>query len=138
MGAASRNGLLNYHRALAQLKLSEECGGTCTVPVCVGRCPAPRRCERPRLLLPPPPAHSPHYIRMTLKIWRKSVENPGCLCRIRLFPYRIPDSQLTRSRICIKEFKYFYPKKLILSSQIQDLGCSSRIRIFPSRIRILR
>jgi hypothetical protein len=47
--------------------------------------------------------------------------------RIRFFP----------SRIRIKEFKYFNPKKCFLSSGKYDPGCSSRIRIlifFPSRI----
>ncbi len=39
------------------------------------------------------------------------------------------------SRIRIKEFKYFNPKKWFLSYRKYDLGCSSRIRIFhPSRI----
>ncbi len=33
------------------------------------------------------------------------------------------------SRILIKEFKYFNPKKWFLSSRKYDLGCSSRIRI---------
>ncbi len=103
--------MLNYHRALTHWKLSEECGGTLyCIPVCAGRCPAPRRCERPRPRPPPPLAHSPPYSRMTLKIWRKSFANPGCLCRIRLFPSRIPDSELTRSRICIKSLGIFNPK----------------------------
>ncbi len=42
------------------------------------------------------------------------------------------------SRIRIKEFKYFNPKKLDLSSRKYDSGCSSRIRIlsfYPFRIR---
>jgi hypothetical protein len=38
------------------------------------------------------------------------------------------------SRIRIKEFKYFNPKKWFLSSRKYDPGCSSRILIFyPSR-----
>jgi hypothetical protein len=47
--------------------------------------------------------------------------------RIRFFP----------SRIRIKEFKYFNPKKWFLSSRKYDPSCSSRIRIlifYPSRI----
>ncbi len=47
--------------------------------------------------------------------------------RIRIFP----------SRIRIKEFKYFNPKKLFLSSRKYDPCCSSRIQIlifYPSRI----
>jgi hypothetical protein len=44
--------------------------------------------------------------------------------RIRLFS--IPDP---RSRIRIKEFKYFNPKKCFLSSRKDDPGCSSRTRI---------
>ena len=41
------------------------------------------------------------------------------------------------SRIRIKEFKYFNPKKWFLSSRKYDPGCSSRIRMltfYPSRI----
>jgi hypothetical protein len=33
------------------------------------------------------------------------------------------------SRILIKEYKYFNPKKWSLSSRKYDLGCSSQIRI---------
>ncbi len=39
---------------------------------------------------------------------------------------KIPDSG---SRVRIKEFKYFYPKKLFLSSRKYDPGCLSWIRI---------
>jgi hypothetical protein len=41
----------------------------------------------------------------------------------------IPDVYFSHpgSRIRIKEFKYFNPKKLFLSSWKNDLGCSSRI-----------
>jgi hypothetical protein len=42
------------------------------------------------------------------------------------------------SRIHIKEFKYFNPKKCFLSSQKYDPGCSSKIRIpdfYPSQIQ---
>jgi hypothetical protein len=47
------------------------------------------------------------------------------------FPSRIPDPICShpRSRIRIKEFKYFNPKKWFLSSRKYDLDCSSRIRI---------
>jgi hypothetical protein len=54
------------------------------------------------------------------------------------FPSRIPDLV---SRIRIKEFKYFNPKKTkkwFLSSRKYDPGCSSRIRMltfYPSRIQ---
>ncbi len=53
---------------------------------------------------------------------------------------RIPDSNFFHpgSWICIKEFKYFNPKKRFLSSRKYDPGCSSRIRIlifYPSRIQ---
>ncbi len=57
-----------------------------------------------------------------------SVADPGCLSRIRFFP----------SRILVKEFKYFYPQKMVLSSKKYDPGCSSRIRMltfYPSRIQ---
>ena len=48
------------------------------------------------------------------------------------FPFRIPDPKCLHpgSRIRIKEFKYFNPKKtkkMFLSSRIYDPGCSSRI-----------
>ncbi len=50
-----------------------------------------------------------------------------------LFPSRIPaqgqkDSRI-RNRIRIREFKYFNPKKLFLSSRKYDPGCSSLIRV---------
>ncbi len=62
-----------------------------------------------------------------------SVADPGCLSRIRRFPSRIPDPYCLHpgSRIRIKEFKYFNPKKT------KKKGCSSRIRMltfYPSRI----
>ncbi len=52
---------------------------------------------------------------------------PGSL--IPIFP--IPDlgSKFFPSRIRIKEYKYFNPKKWFLSTQKYDLRCSSRIRI---------
>ncbi len=52
-----------------------------------------------------------------------------------------PGSELSPSRIRIKEFKYFNPKKpkkWFLSSRKYDPGCSSRIRMltfYPSRIQ---
>ncbi len=48
-----------------------------------------------------------------------------------------PGSDFFPSRILIKKFKYFNPKKWLLSSMKYDPGCSSRIRIltfYPSRI----
>jgi hypothetical protein len=65
--------------------------------------------------------------------------------RIRIFP--IPDPNFfypgyeffhPGSRVGIKEFEYFSPKKWFLSSRKYDPGCSSRIRILifgPSRIQ---
>jgi hypothetical protein len=58
------------------------------------------------------------------------------------FPSRIPEPNCLHpgSRILIKEFKYFNPKKpkkWFLSSKKYDPGCSSRIRMltfYPSRI----
>jgi hypothetical protein len=49
--------------------------------------------------------------------------------RIRLFSIREPGSDFFPSRIRIKEFKYFNPKKWSLGSRKYDPGCSSRIRI---------
>ncbi len=49
----------------------------------------------------------------------------------------IPDPNNFISRIRIKIFKYFSPKKLFPSSRKYDPGCSSRIQIlifYPSRI----
>ncbi len=48
------------------------------------------------------------------------------------FPSRIPDPNCFHpgSRIRIKEFKYFIPKKWFLSSRNYDPGCSSRIPDF--------
>jgi hypothetical protein len=51
---------------------------------------------------------------------RSSVADPGCLSRIRLFPIPDPGSELTPSRIRIKEFVYFNPKKWFLSSRKYD------------------
>jgi hypothetical protein len=60
---------------------------------------------------------------------------PGSQIRI----FSIPDPNFFHpgSRIRIKEFKYFNPKKLFLSSRKHDPCCSSRIRILifnPFRI----
>ncbi len=64
------------------------------------------------------------------------IPNPGS----EFSPSRIRDTHFFHlgSRICIKEFKYFNPKKWFLSSRKYDPGCSSRIRIpdtdfYPSR-----
>jgi hypothetical protein len=59
-----------------------------------------------------------------------SAADPGCLYRIRIFSY-------PGSRIRLKEFKYFNPKKWFLSTQKYDPGFSSQIQIlifYPSRI----
>jgi hypothetical protein len=75
-----------------------------------------------------------------------SVADPGCLPGSKFFH---PGSRIqgqkdsgSRIRIRIKEFMYFLPKNLFLSSQKYDQGCSSRIRIsdtdlgfYPSRIQ---
>ncbi len=63
-----------------------------------------------------------------------SVADPGCFSRSRILD---PNFFHPGSRIRIKEFKYFYPKKCFLTSRKYDPGCSSRIRIltfYPSRI----
>ncbi len=48
-----------------------------------------------------------------------------------LFPSRISEPNFFHpgSRICVKEFKCFNPKKWYLSSRKYDPSCSSRIRI---------
>jgi hypothetical protein len=73
-----------------------------------------------------------------------SVADPGCLSRIPDPTFFHPGSWIPDpnclhpgSRIRIKEFKYFNPKKWFLSSRKYDPGCSSRIRMltfYPSRI----
>jgi len=75
---------------------------------------------------PPPPAPYPGTYQQT------SAADPGCLSR-----YHGSDFFHPESRIRIKEFKYFNPKKWFLSSRKYDPSCSSRIRILtfsPSRI----
>jgi hypothetical protein len=49
--------------------------------------------------------------------------------RIRIFSLPDSGSEFFPIRIRIKEFRYFIPKKLFLSSRKYDSGCSSRIRI---------
>jgi hypothetical protein len=64
---------------------------------------------------------------------------PGSRAWLFSIPY--PGSELSPSRIRIKEFMYFNPKKpkkWFLSSGKHDPGCSSRIRMltfYPSRIQ---
>ncbi len=74
---------------------------------------------------------------------KSSVADPGCLSRIPDPTFFHPGSELSPSRILIKEFKYFNPqkskKKWFLSSKKYDPGCSSRIPdpdadFLPSRI----
>ncbi len=72
------------------------------------------------------------------------VADSGCLSRIPDPTFFHPGSRVRivsnpdpRSRIRIKEFKYFNPKKWFLSPRKYDPGCSSRIRMltfYPSRI----
>jgi hypothetical protein len=71
------------------------------------------------------------------------VADPGCLSRIPDPTFFHPGSELSPSRILIKEFKYFKPKKKkkwFLNSKKYDPGCSSRIPdpdadFLPSRIQ---
>jgi hypothetical protein len=65
------------------------------------------------------------YVRIRIRFFRQwltkptrnkffsSVADPGCLSRIRLFSIPDPGSELSLSRILIKEFKYFNPQKSI-------------------------
>jgi hypothetical protein len=58
--------------------------------------------------------------------------DPGCLSRISDPTFFHPGSELSPSRILIKEFKILTPKKAkkwFLSSKKYDPGCSSRIRM---------
>jgi hypothetical protein len=59
-----------------------------------------------------------------------SIPDPNCFhpgSWIRIVSIPDPGSELFLSRIRIKEFKYFNPKKWFLSSRKYDPGCSSRI-----------
>jgi hypothetical protein len=62
-----------------------------------------------------------------LQMLFRSVAGPGCLSWI-----PDPNSFLPGSRIHIKEFMYFNPKKWLLSSRKYDLG--STLIFYPSRI----
>jgi len=59
---------------------------------------------------------------------RRSVANPGCLSRIRIFPSRIGSRAKKDSGSASKNISIL-TLKLCLSSRKYDLGCSSRIRI---------
>jgi hypothetical protein len=75
------------------------------------------------------------FLRVYKTVLRIRDVYPGS--RIRLFSIPDPGSELFPSRIRIKEFDYFNPKKWFLSSRKYDPSCSSRIRIltfYPSRI----
>ncbi len=66
---------------------------------------------------------------------KRSVAFSGCLSRIPDSNFYHPGSEFFISWIRIKEFKYFNPKKLFLSTGKYDLGRSSGIRSFyPTRI----
>jgi hypothetical protein len=71
-------------------------------------------------------------IRVSTFVGKSSVADPGCLSQIPDPTFFHPGSELSPSRILIKEFKYFYPKKAkkrFLTSKKYDPGCSSRIRM---------
>jgi hypothetical protein len=67
----------------------------------------------------------------TLSNLQISVADPGCLFRTSDPNFFHPGSEIfpTGSRIRIKEYKYFNPKKWFLNSRKYDPGCSSRFRI---------
>jgi hypothetical protein len=86
-----------------------------------------------------------HHVTRTIRAhyFRKYTSNKTRIRRVSMAVLRIrhvyPGSEFfyPGSRIRIKEIKYFYLKKLFLSSRKYDPGCSSRIRIltfYPSRI----
>jgi hypothetical protein len=54
---------------------------------------------------------SSRTIRISGALIVNSVVDPGCLSRIRLFSIPDPGSELSPSRILIREFKYLNPKK---------------------------
>jgi hypothetical protein len=55
-----------------------------------------------------------------------SVADPGCLFRIPEPNSSIPDPGSKRSRIRIKEFKYFYSQKIVPELSDLDLGSSGQ------------
>jgi hypothetical protein len=75
-----------------------------------------------------------HYMLMLVLVFRIriSVANRDVYPGSEFFPSRVPDPNFFPSRICIKEFKYFNPKKCFYA--LGNIGCSSG---FGSRIRIL-
>jgi hypothetical protein len=81
--------------------------------------------------------HSHLFGTHTVSSYRYDISNSYPVLRTRdvypgsdFFPSRIPDSNCLHpgSRIRIKEFKYFNPKKWFLSPRKYDPGCSSRIQ----------
>ncbi len=72
----------------------------------------------------------PVHIDWKMNIWGCSVADPRCLSRNRIFPFRIPG----RSRIRIKEFKYFLPKKIV--SKLSELW--SGMFVHPGDIDFLQ
>jgi hypothetical protein len=61
--------------------------------------------------------------------YRSCIPDPG------LFSIPDPGSEFFPTRIRIKEFKYFNPKKWFLSSRKYDSGCSSRIWILDPGVK---
>jgi hypothetical protein len=72
-----------------------------------------------------------HSNKSVIWLFITSVADPGCLSRIPDPTFFHPDTNCFHpgSRILIKEFKNFNPKKWFLSSRKYDPDCSSRIRI---------
>ncbi len=94
-------------------------------------------------------SHLQTYCNLLKKLWKSSPQHSGNKCcgsgtfipdpGSEFFPSRIPGPIFFHpgSRISIKEFTYFNPKKWFISSRKYDPGCSSRIRIltfYPSPI----
>ncbi len=70
--------------------------------------------------------YSPPFVRGCDLYNKCSVVDPGCLwSRIRIFSIPDPNFLHPGSRICIKEFKYFNPQKMVS----EHCQCSSQIRI---------
>ncbi len=68
--------------------------------------------------------HSRHQVPTGHSV---SVADPGCLSGVPDPTFFHPGSEFFPSRIRIKEFRYFKPKKWFLSSRKYDAGCSFRI-----------
>ncbi len=122
-------------KMLFVLRYCQPAGDDHCVGPCERRAPVPgHRVERHEDQAHPPTDHQQVCFILT-----NSVADPECLSHIPDPTFFQSGSELFPSRIRIKEFKYFNPKKWFVSSRKYDPGflSGSRIRIltiYPSRV----